>query len=254
MTEELAYKIEQEVYRGPFDLLIQAVDAGEINVYNISLAQITASYFEYWKRMEPSFVLASDFLIMAAYLMELKSRSLLPAKEEIIIEEDQENLEGSLLAHIQEYQVFKNVAQTLKQRKEVFEKIYPRHEGEDQEAEFELTDVSLKDLLQAFQRMYQEAAKREKVVTIKDEEVTIEQRIEEIKDILAQNIEGVPFEKIFIRFTRMEIVVSFLAVLELAKQNAVRIVQGGKFSSITLFAKGEDNVGSTSTDTATTES
>jgi len=243
MTEEVAYKIEQEVYQGPFDLLIQAVDAGEIDIYNISLSQITASYFEYWKRVEPPFVLASDFLIMAAYLMELKSRSLLPAKEEIIIEQDEEDLEGSLLAHIQEYQVFKTVAQTLKQRKEVFEKIYPRHEGERQESEFELTDVSLKDLLQAFQRMYQEASKREKVVTIKNEEVSIEQRIEEIKKILSENKEGVPFEKIFIRFTRMEIVVSFLAVLELAKQNAIRIVQGGKFSSITLFSKGELSVG-----------
>jgi len=244
MTEETAYKIELDVYQGPFDLLIQAVDAGEIDIYHISLSQITASYFDYWRRVEPPFVLASDFLIMAAYLLELKSKAILPAKEEIIITQEELNLEESLLSHIQEYQIFKNAAQTLKQRKEVFDNIYSRHEGERQEKEFELTDVSLKDLLLAFQRIYKEAQKRDRVVSIQEEELTIEKRIEEIKNVLRGKTGGVPFESIFLRWTRMEIVVSFLAMLELAKQNMIRIVQGGKFSSITLMPKGELEIGS----------
>jgi len=238
MTEEVAYKVEIEAYTGPFDLLLKAIDEGGIDVFNVSISSITSSYFEYWKREEPNLVLASDFLIMAAYLIELKSKSLLPSREENLEEEIMIDIEESLVSHIQEYQVYKNLAQTLRERKEVFEKVYGRHEGEPQEKEIELVDVSLKDLVSAFKRVYDEAAKREKVVAIEAEEVTIEERIIEIKGLLANRKEGIPFEDIFIRKTRLEIVVTFLAVLELAKQSFIRIAQGGSFGSILLFAKG----------------
>ncbi len=239
MTEELAYQIDLEIYKGPFDLLLEAIDKGDVDLFNVSLSEITASYFEYWKREEPNLLFSSDFLYMAAYLIELKSKNILPAKEEILGEEIIE-IEDSLVDHIQEYQVFKNIAQTLKARKEIFEKVYGRHEGESQHREFELVDVSLKDLVQAFKRVYDEAAKREKVVEIEAEEITLEQRIEEIKSILAGKKEGVPFEEIFIRMTRMEIMVSFLAILELAKQRYISIAQGGRFSSIMIIARGEE--------------
>jgi segregation and condensation protein A len=78
MTEELAYQVKLEVYEGPFDLLLKAIDDGQIDIHRVSLAQITASYFEYWRREEPDLLLAADFLYLAAYLIELKSRGLLP--------------------------------------------------------------------------------------------------------------------------------------------------------------------------------
>ncbi|MBU1026975.1 MAG: segregation/condensation protein A [Candidatus Margulisbacteria bacterium] len=239
MTEELAYQVNLDVYKGPFDLLIEAVDKNEIDIFSISLSEITSSYFEYWKREEPNLLFSSDFLYMAAYLIELKSKNILPAKEELLQQEIIE-IEDSLVDHIQEYQVFKNIAQTLKARKEVFEKVYGRHEGEAQYREFELVDVSLKDLLHAFKRVYDQAAKRGKIVEIEAEEVTIEQRIEEIKSILAGKKQGVPFEDIFLRMTRLEIMVSFLAILELAKQRYIRIAQGGRFGSIMIIARGEE--------------
>lgn len=257
MIEELAYKVSLDVFDGPFDLLLKAIDEGQLDIYQVSISQITNTYLEYWKRQEPSLILASDFLYMAAYLLEMKSKALLPAKEEIIIEEELTGVEESLVAHIQEYEVFKNLAQTLKARKEVYEKVYGRHEGEAQEREFELVDVSLKDLVKAFQRVYSQAAKREQVVAIKAEEITIEDRILEVKRMVAGRTDGVPFLDIFIRRTRLEIVVTFLAVLELTKQRFIRIIQSRKFATILIFARdileGQDGriaTGSTVGDTA----
>lgn len=236
MTEELAYQIEIDVYNGPFDLLLRGIDEGRIDIFQVSISQITSTYFGYWKREVPDLVLASDFLIMAAYLLEMKSKALLPARDEEVGDEVLSDIEESLVSHIQEYKVYKDLAQTLRQRKEVFEKVYGRHEGEEEEKEFELVDVSLKDLVLAFKRVYDEAAKRESVVPIEAEEITLEDRIVEIKRMVAGRSDGVPFEDIFIRKTRMEIMVTFLAVLELAKQRFIRITQGRRFGTILIFA------------------
>ncbi len=236
MTEELAYQVKIDVYEGPFDLLLKAIDDGEIDVYRVSLAQITASYFEYWKAEEPDLLLASDFLYMAAYLIELKSRGLLPYQEETAAEESMFAVEESLVQHIQEFEVFKRIAQDLKERKAVFERIYGRHEGESQESDIELVDVSLRDLVQAFQKVYREAAEREKVGLIRAEEITLEDRIIEIKRMVAGRKDGVPFEDLFIRKTRLEVVVTFLAILELAKQRFILITQSRRFGSILIFA------------------
>ena len=236
MTEELAYQIEIDVYKGPFDLLLKGIDEENIDIYQVSISQITSSYFEYWKREEPDLILASDFLAMAAYLLELKSKALLPAKEEVVEEGVLAGIEESLVSHIQEYEVYKNLAQTLRQRKEVFEKVYGRHEGEEEEKEIELVDVSLRDLVLAFKRVYDEAAKRERIVPIEAEEITLEDRIIGIKKMVAGRSDGVPFEDLFLRKSRLEIVVTFLAILELAKQRFIRLTQGRRFGSILIFA------------------
>lgn len=238
MTNDLAYQVKIEVYQGPFDLLLRAIDDGQIDIYQVSLNQIVTSYFAYWREQQPNLVSAADFIFMASYLVELKSRSLLPAREEILIEEDFSQLADSLVSHLAEYTAYKQAARHLKQRKDFFERIYVRHEGEKTEREIELVDVNLKDLVLAFQRVYQAAAKRETVIPIAAENITLEQRIEEIKQIIAGKPAGVVFENIFIRRTRLEIVVTFLAILELAKQNIIRIGQDRRFSAIIIFEKG----------------
>jgi len=238
MTEELAYQIKIDVFEGPFDLLLQAINDGKIDIYHVSLSQITASYLEYWRMAFPDLIAASDFIYMAAYLIELKSRSILPHKEEPELEEEILKVEASLLSHIQEYEVYKKLAQSLRQRKEIFERIYGRHEGEAQEKEFELVDVSLRDLVLAFQRVYAEAAERERVVPIEAESITLEDKIIEIKRRVAGRKDGLPFEDLFLSKTRLEIVVTFLAILELAKQRFISIRQGRGFGSILIFAVG----------------
>ncbi|MFH1361938.1 MAG: segregation/condensation protein A, partial [bacterium] len=110
---------------------------------------------------------------------------------------------------------------------------------EKQEKEIELVDVSLQDLVVAFKRAYDQAAKRLKIQSIEEEEITLETRIEEIRRIVTQSPAGVPFLDIFVRRTRLEIVVTFLAILELAKQHFLRVAQKGRFGSIFIMMRKE---------------
>jgi segregation and condensation protein A len=235
---EVIYQVKIEAFEGPFDVLLKAIDDGKIEIHTVSLSQIITSYLEYWKTADPGLILASDFVYMAAYLIELKSRGLLPSREEVLAPEELAGVEEALVSHIQEYEVYKKFALDLKERKQVFDRIYGRHEGEKVEGEIELKDVSLRDLVLAFQKVYAEAAEREKVVSIKAEEVTLEDRIVEIKRLLAGRSDGLPFEDLFLRKTRLEIVITFLAILELAKQVAISIRQGRRFGSILIFGAG----------------
>lgn len=236
MNASVNYQVETETFTGPFDLLLKAINDGQLDVQRVSLGQITAAYLTYWRANMPNLVAASDFLYMAALILEMKSKALLPVREELLDEDLFLGLEESLVDHIQEYQLYKNMALTLKERKAVFERIYGRHEGEELEKEIELVDVSLKDLVFAFKKVYDEAAKREAVVAIPAEEISIEDRILEIKRLVAGRTDGVPFEDIFLRKTRLEVIVTFLAVLELCKQRFIRIAQGRRFGSILIFA------------------
>ncbi|MFA6431478.1 MAG: segregation/condensation protein A [Candidatus Margulisiibacteriota bacterium] len=239
MSENTAYQVKIDNYEGPFDLLLKAIDDGNLDIFSVSLSRITYSYFEYWKATLPSLINASDFLIMAAYLIELKSKNVLPKRaDEMLGSASQDEIESSLIDHIQEYEIYKKIATNLLQRKDEFKKIFSRHEGESVENEIKLKDVSLKDLVSAFNKIYKEAADREKVVQIPREEITLEKRIEEIKGLIEKNPDGVPFENLFFRRTRLEIVVTFLAILELAKQQMISIKQGQEFGSILIFPKG----------------
>lgn len=238
ITAEVNYQVKTEVFAGPFELLLKAIDDGQVDIFRVSLAQITAAYIDYWRRQAPSLVLAGDFLYLAAYLVEQKARGLLPTREEQTAEaEETAVLEEALLAHLQEYQLFKQVALGLKERKDVFARIYSRHEGEPVDSEIDLVDISLRDLVVAFQKVYHEAARREKIVEIAAEEVSLEERIAEIRRLVANRADGLPFIELFIRQTRLEVVVTFLGILELTKQRFIRITQDRRFGTIMVFAR-----------------
>jgi segregation and condensation protein A len=233
---ETVFQVKTDVFEGPFDLLLAAINDQKIDLYRLSLSQITASFLEYWKRQAPALLTASDFIIMAAYLLELKSRGLLPAKAGIRQEEESE-IEKSLIEHIQEFEVYREIAQNLRERKEIFERVYGRHEGELLEKEFELRDVSLRDLVLAFQKVYQEIGNQEEVLTIEPQAISLEERIIEIKQMLSGRKAGLPFEDLFLRKTRLEVVLTFLAILELARQEFISLTQGSSFGSILIFTR-----------------
>lgn len=240
-TATETFQITQPKYTGPFDLLLEAIREKKIEIHEISLSQITSEYLEYLKRLE---VLelneASDFLAFAALLIEMKSKILLPQPEEIEIKKSEEEIESELLKHLEEYKLYKAAAQQLLVRKDEFKKVYSRYHREvlkPEQKDFFLMDVSLKDLVEAFQRVYRQIAEEEKVREIKDEEITLPQRIEEVLAIL-HNAQGlVGFENLFIRRTKLEVVVTFLAMLELAKQKKIKIMQDSVFGGICIGLK-----------------
>lgn len=239
------YHVRIEAFEGPFDLLLHMIDEGKVDIYKVSITEIVRGYVEYIKIMKDlDIVVASEFLVMAAYLIEMKSRMLLPVEPQAKQAEDLEEIEKTLLERLHEYKIFKELAEKLKERKEVFGRTYSRFSTDSPQIEEErdvfLTDVTLRDLVFAFQRVWNLAQKEGKQVQIEDENVTVAMKINDIILAVQRRKEGVPFEELFNRFAKLEIIVTFLALLELARQRRILIKQGGIFGSILIFERAEE--------------
>jgi segregation and condensation protein A len=232
------FEITTTKYQGPFELLLDAIKDSKIDIFDISLSEITAAYFEYLKGFsEINLNLASDFLIMAVYLLELKSRKLLPQPEEDDKKEEEEGIESELAAHLAEYNLYKQMAEHLKNKKDLFSRIYSRYHKEapvSEQKDFYLTDVNLSDLVSAFERVYRSFLEEEEVGEIVDDGITLPKKIEEIMGILKGSAGTVEFERLFVRRTRMDVVMTFLAVLELCRRQWIKILQEGRFGGIQL--------------------
>jgi segregation and condensation protein A len=236
------YFVRLESFEGPFDLLLHMIDEDKIDIYTISLTQIIKGYIDYLKMMKNlDIVIASEFLMMAAYLIEMKSKMLLPVEETPEEGENVEEIEKTLLERLHEYKVFKSLAESLKERKEVFGRTYSRYTVDappmEEEREVFLTDVTLRDLVVAFQRIWTEAEKKGETEEIADEHVTVSDKIKEILTKVRRKKDGVPFEELFTRLDKLEVVVTFLAILELGRQRQVQIKQGDTFGSILIFGR-----------------
>jgi len=236
------YHVKQESFEGPFDLLLHMIDEEELDIYKVSLSQVIKGFIEYLNNMkELNIIIASEFLLMAAYLIEMKSKMLLPVPEEPEEEENLEEIEKTLLDRLHEYKVFKELAVQLKERKAVFGKTYARKVVDDayneEQREVFLTDVSLKDLLFAFQKVWKEVESRGTTGEIVDEHITLPEKISEIVGKLKKMKGGLPFDQLFTRFVKFEVVITFLAILELARQRKIQIKQGDVFGSILIFGR-----------------
>jgi len=233
-----SYKVKLDVYEGPFDLLLAMIDKGDIDIYKVSLDQMTKGFLDYIKSMESlNMLLAGEFLLMAAYLLEMKSRKLLPEQPTLAEEEDLINVEEELLQRLAEYKIYKGLAQSLKERKEVFQRVYTRYTPEEAEASQEifLVDVTLKDLVSAFKRVWDMAESKEETREIISEAFSVKEKIAEIVDKIRTSPKGISFDALFTRFIKAEIIVTFLAILELMKQKLIRIMQSEAFGEIRIF-------------------
>ncbi len=235
------YKVRLPVFEGPFDLFLNMIDEGKLDLYTVSLTQLISGYFEYIKVMKDlDIAIASEFLLMAAYLIEMKSRMLLPVEEKPEEAEDIDEIERTLLERLHEYKVFKQLAEKLRERKEVFGRTYSRDPGDVlpvEERDVFLTDVTLRDLVSAFQKVWKTVEAKGRAGEIVDEAITISAKISEILEKLKHFKGGLPFEELFTRLIKLEVIVTFLAILELARQRRIEIKQGEKFGSILIFGK-----------------
>jgi len=238
-----AYPIKLANFEGPLDLLIHLIKKNEVNVYDIPVALITAQYLEYIELMqELNLDVAGEFLVMAATLIHIKSRMLLPrppTQAEAAIE-DEEDPREALVRRLLEHQKFKVAAELLHERETWRSAQWPRSEaavaaitGEQAEPELE---VDLFSLLAAFRGVLDRARHRPRVL-LPPEQISIESRIEELLTRLSET-EACGFEELFGDISeRGDLIVTFLALLEMIRLKLVRIFQSGPFGPIRLYKR-----------------
>jgi segregation and condensation protein A len=228
---EEIYNIKIPVFEGPLDLLLHLIRENKIDIYDIPIALITHQYLKYLKIMkELNLDIAGEFLAMAATLIYIKSRTLLPPDEEVP-PEDQEDPRHELVERLIEYQKFKDAALQLKEREEEWMKVFQREPVlEEDEGEIYLSDVSLFDLLGALKKILETAAPE--VGTITKETLTVKDKMSSIIEMI-KGQETLRFEELFKgSITRAQIIVTFIALLELIRLGLIRAYQEKDFGNI----------------------
>ena len=235
------YQVKLRSFEGPLDLLLYLIKKNEIDIYDIPIAEIARQYLEYLELMrELNLDIAGEFLVMAATLLYIKSKMILP-QEEINLEEEipGEDPRGELVQRLLEYKKFKEVAQLLKEREEegsvVFKRFIPEGERSlEFEEEIQGFEASIFDLISAFTKVMKSIPKEEFKVVL-EEEYSVEEKIDFILSLLDRK--GVIyFSSIWKRIkNRMEAVVFFLALLELIRLKKIIIRQIGLFGEIKIF-------------------
>ncbi|HWI61650.1 MAG TPA: segregation/condensation protein A [Symbiobacteriaceae bacterium] len=233
-----SYTVRLEVFEGPLDLLLHLIRREEMNIYDIPIARITEQYLEIIRDLSALDIdRASEFLVMAATLLGIKSRMLLPKPpkleaEEIPLEEGADPRE-ELVRQLVAYSQYKEAAQELRQREEVMAKVYTRQLFLEQpEGPAPLTGLTLDDLVKAFEEVLKEEWTWREVPR---EEIPLREKIREINFRISRSPHGVRFRDLFSRGgTRLEIVVTFLALLELMRQRRAIAIQDGIFGEILI--------------------
>lgn len=237
----MEYKIEIDNFEGPLDLLLHLIKESNINITDISIEAITKQYLNYINLMEQlNLNIASEYLSMAAELIEIKSSSLLPKKkidEDLYEEDPREKLINKLL----EYQKYKEVTTVLKEF-EINRKDYYFKEPEDlsmfQEINNRVEEVfNIEDLVNAINGFLEKKELNKPLNTkITNKEYSVGERSNQIKNILKDK-KRVEFEELFDIRTKDYIVVTFLSILELAKKQEIAINQDTNFNKIYLEGK-----------------
>jgi segregation and condensation protein A len=237
-----AYPVKLGSFEGPLDLLLHLIKRNEVNIYDIPIALITDQYLQYLSLMqELNLDVAGEFLVMAATLIHIKSRMLIPRPTpEVVGEEDEEDPREALVRRLLEHQRFKAAAELLHERQTVRAAQYHRPEAAvadvvDAGFEPEL-EVDLFSLLAAFRGVLERAKTRPRVV-LPPEQMSIEQRIEQLLERLSET-EAVGFEDLFADAdSRPALIVTFLALLEMIRLKLIRVFQSGSFGPIRVYKR-----------------
>lgn len=234
-------RIRLQSFEGPLDLLVHLIRKNQVNVYDIPIALITKQYLEYLDLMqELNLDVASEFLVMAATLIHIKSRMLLPRPEPTLLDEPEEDPRDALVRRLLEHEKFKAAAGLLHDRETLRNAQWTRPDsriealvGDDYEPELE---VDLFGLMAAF-RLVLERARERPPVPLPPEQVSIETRIEQLLERLSET-EACGFEDLFgDAATRGDMVVTFLALLEMIRLKLIRVFQAGQIGPIRIYKR-----------------
>src|ERR1043166_1722866 len=234
------YKIRLEIFEGPLDLLLYLIKRDEIDIYDISLERITHQYLEYLQAFrELNIDLAGEFVVMAANRIYLKSRSLLPVDQQPPEEDaEEDDPRWDLIRQLIEYKKFKEAAAELHLRGLEQERIFTRESGTSSLSQepLRLEEVGIFQLINAFQTVIKRIEARRDVQEIFAERFSVSEKI----DIILQRVANdarLRFSDLFgTAVSRVEVVVTFLALLELIRLKQVRALQKNMFEEIEIAA------------------
>jgi segregation and condensation protein A len=234
---QTSYAVKLPAFEGPLDLLLHLIRKSEINIYDIPISLITGQYLEYLDLMKSlNLAIAGEFLVMAATLIHIKSKMLLPLSETDELEEETDP-RADLVMRLLEYQRFKDAANGFETREQEWREVFYRPpavgSGEPPD-EINLVDLSLFDLLEALRGVMQRAPEKRGMEIVVDE-LSVQDRMGLILDRL-EGEENLTFNSLFDRDTaRLAMVVTFLALLELIRLKRVHIIQTELFGVIRVW-------------------
>ena len=239
---ESEYKVQLEAFEGPLDLLLYLVKKDEVDIYDISIERITTQYLEYLETFEFLHIeVAGEFLVMAANLLYIKSRTLLPKDQQLPEEEaEEDDPRWELIRQLIEYRKFKEAAAHLRDQEDLQAALFPRAVSLDPahapvlDENMLIGDVGIFDLINAFQRALKRLPVEEKQGEIHEETFTVTDRINHLMHLVDRGV-SMRFEELFGQAsTRSELVVTFLAILELIRMKQFRVRQEEQFGEIWL--------------------
>jgi segregation and condensation protein A len=232
------YKINIPLYEGPLDLLLDLIKKQQMNIHDIQIAKITSQYLEYLHKLEELNVdVSADFIYMAATLIYIKSKMLLPPDPLASAEEQAADPRADLVQRLVEHEKFKNAAQLLYQKQQIEENVWSKPDKSlyhDEGTEGELV-VSMVDLVRVFQQVL-ERRKEVSRIELQHEQFTVAQMMAQLRaQILASDDNTVSLIRFFEACpSRHAMIVAFLAVLEMVKMQAIAMVQEKQFGEIVL--------------------
>ena len=233
----MSYKVKLEVFEGPLDLLLYLIKKEEVDIYDIPIARITEEYLGYLELMQLlDLNIAGEFLVMAATLMHIKSRMLLPP-EELPAEEEEADPRTELVTRLLEYKKFKEAASELSQmaslQKHFFARVSPGIDLAGIVPKNDFFEASLFDLITAFTKVLKDIPKDVFHQVVKDE-FTVSEKIHDILHLLVE-AKKMRFTELFNKAkNKAEIITIFLALLELIKMREVNAIQPTPFGEIEI--------------------
>lgn len=245
---KLQYHVKIDAFEGPLDLLLHLINRLEIDIYDIPVKEITEQYMLYIHTMqELELDIASEYLVMAATLLSIKSGMLLPKQEEELFDEEfgeepEEDPREELMRRLIEYRVYKEAADDLRELEEDRSQVYTKAPSDLSEYGTQVVnqtnslDVTLYDMLGAFQKMLRRKKIQKPMQTkIARQEIPIDKRMDEILKDLHEHPGRRRFVDLFPSNSKDHLVVTFLAILELMKSHMILIEQENNFSDIFIM-------------------
>lgn len=237
----MEYNFKINDFEGPLDLLLHLIKTDGIDIFDISIEKITKQYLEYINQIKSQNLdISSEYLVMSAELIELKSKLLLPNKTEEIEEEIEEE-KNNLINRLIEYEKYKNVTDTFKKLEQIRKEIYTRNSNEILEYTNNCDNIDygidLNDLIKAFENFLKNKELMKPLNTkITKKEYSVDIRCNEIRKKI--KLQGkIKFEELFDIISKEYVVVTFLAVLSMAKKQEITINQEKNFDGIIIKAK-----------------